>query len=296
MKRVFSFTDAVRFQLGAALILVPLLSAPCAADAAADKKLPVLEPIEARYDIYLGGVHLARAQITYQSRPQFYVMDVAAQTHGMWYKLFPWNVSIKSEGVLGDTKLKPAKYVNTTAWKHQPKTTTLDYAPDGKVKVSFVNDSNDEKRDQVPPEMLRSTLDPVSSVLQLMGNLAMDNSCNATAPVFDGKRRFDVKTTDKGEATLSLPKYNVYSGDVRNCEVQFEMIAGKWRDRERSKFWLNSKGEADRPPFTVSLAHVSPQAPYIPVRVEGKSGYGLIVVHLTGWKYGNELKREAKLR
>ncbi|MDD5585986.1 MAG: DUF3108 domain-containing protein, partial [Alphaproteobacteria bacterium] len=154
------------------------------------------------------------------------------------------------------------------------------------VTPEFIpHEEPDKNREIVTAEQRRGSLDPLSVILQLLGDLAVNKSCAVTEPAFDGKRRFDLRSEDKGWEDTDPQGYGMYSGKARRCDVYFKMIAGKWLDREHSLFWQYVDGDKGRHPFRIWLAALSPELPELAVRVESPSAWGRIVVHLKGWRY-----------
>jgi len=131
----------------------------------------------------------------------------------------------------------------------------------------------------------RGALDPMTALLQMLANVSMQDSCNMTVKVFDGKRRFDITGMDAGYESIDSNSYGMFKGKARACDAAFKMIAGEWKDRKPTRFWQKSETEAGRAPFHIWLARVAPELPELPVRLETGSVYGLVVINLAKWRY-----------
>jgi len=134
----------------------------------------------------------------------------------------------------------------------------------------------------------RGALDPVTALLQMLAHVAVDQSCDVKVPVFDGKRRFDLNGEDRGEENVDDKDYGVYSGPARVCSVDFTMIAGEWKDREKNRFWEKEGGGQGRDPFHIWLASLDTKLPELPVRLDSTSAFGDVYVHLTQWHYATK--------
>jgi len=249
--------------------------------------IPPLPPIYTTYDIYVGGVHLVAAQIWFEEQGSLYHAVVKANTYGVWARFFPWNTVLDAHGrIIGD-RFAPQEFYTRDEWNHKPKITKLHFDGAGDVAPEFDPPSHDENREEVTKEQRIGSLDPVTALLQMLAHVAVDSSCVIPVPVFDGKRRFDITGRDEGYDRVDGDDYGVYNGKARLCGADFKMISGEWKDREHARFWQKSETEQGRDPFHIWLASPADGLPEIPVRLESGSIAGLIVVHLSSWRYAS---------
>lgn len=256
-------------------------------------KIPALPPIIATYDVYVGGLHFLQADILFREQKQRYHIRVHAHTYGYLYKLLKWDGLISAQGRIKGERFVPAVYSNIDTWRDKPKTTWLRFDTKGNVTPQFDPPNTDQNRESVNAGERRGALDPESALLQMLANVAVNDSCAGTVPVFDGKRRFDLIGEDRGGETINEGSYGIFKGDARLCDVSFNMIAGEWKDeREKHRFWDRPDGQSAREAFHIWLGRVANDVPELPVRLESGSVWGLVVVHLTKWHYAtpDELK------
>lgn len=248
--------------------------------------IPALKPIQADYDVYVGGVHLLDAHFFFHEEPPKYHVTAHITTHGFWNWAFPWQADLFSDGHINGARFEPALHKNTSQWNEDSKTIRMRFNDKHQIMTEFVpHEEPDKNREIVTPEQTKGSLDPLSVVLQLLGDLAVNKSCAANEPAFDGKRRFDLISEDMGYGDTDPQGYGMYQGQARRCDVRFKMIAGKWLDREHSLFWQYMDGEKGHEPFRIWLATLAPELPELAVRAESPSVWGRIVVHLKSWRY-----------
>jgi hypothetical protein len=254
--------------------------------------IPQLPPILTTYDVYVGGLHFLTANILFQEEAGKYNTHLKAHTYGYIYKFLKWDGDVSSTGEIEGDRFMPAAYRNLDTWKDKPKATKLQFDDKGNISTAFEPPNNDQNRDMVTDEQKRGALDPATALLQMLAHVAVDKSCTVRVPVFDGKRRYDLEGQDQGIEQVDESDYGTYSGPARLCDVDFSMIAGEWKDREKNRFWEKEKGGQGRDSFHIYLASVAPELPELPVRLESSSVWGLIMVHLTNWHYAtsDELK------
>ncbi len=247
-------------------------------------QLPVLKPVIAEYDIYVGGLHLSRH--VFREDENRFDIRAHARTRGFWGWMLPWRADLESQGRIEVSRFKPETHKNASTWKDETKTIAFNYDRNQNINVVFEpSETPSEERNIVSDKEKRGALDPLSGILQLLGDLAVNKHCWGSEPLFDGRRRFDLVGEDKGRGFTDPDEYGLYKGEARRCDVHFNMVAGEWKDRERSRFWMHKDGTPGREPFEIWLAQLSPDLPELAVRAESPSAWGRIAVHLKGWRY-----------
>src|SRR5207244_505140 len=80
---------------------------------------------------------------------------------------------------------------------------------------------------EVPPEQQKNTFDPLSAVMFLTSGVAVsaDNPCGVTAPVFDGRRRYNIELAKIKDTTISMDN-GLYKGHGVVCSVKYRQLAG----------------------------------------------------------------------
>jgi hypothetical protein len=292
MRRIFALTVALFLLAGSALPSHAQPAAPHMKKSEPGTQIPKLPPVMTTYEIYVGGLHFLTADILFQEEGGTYKTRMHAHTAGYLYKVLKWDGEVSSTGRIKGDHFEPIAYHNIDTWRDKPKTTELDFDNNGNIKANFDPPNTDQNRNTVTDAQKQGALDPVTALLQMLAHVAIDQDCNVSVPVFDGKRRFDLNGEDKGLEIVDEKDYGIYSGAARLCSVDFNMIAGEWKDREKNKFWEKENGEQGRDAFHIWLASVGDGMPALPVRLESASSWGPIIGHLTNWHYATsaELK------
>ena len=100
--------------------------------------------------------------------------------------------------------------------------------------------------------------------------------CNATFPVFDGRRRYDLTLADRGELTLKQTPFSVFQGKALVCAINANMLGG--HKREKSKYTTTS-GEK-----LVYVGRPLKDGPILPVGLTVETAYGTLTGHLVSIK------------
>lgn len=248
--------------------------------------IPLLPAVVMHYDIYVGGIHIVEADILFQEEIGHYRTRVNAHTYGVWYKLLPWDTVLESSGGISVDHFTPTEFYTRDQWGHKPKITKIHFDKNGYPAAEFDPPSDDANREPVSAEEKRNSLDPVAALLQMLAHVAITKNCDVKVPVFDGHRRFDLTGVDGSDEYIDEKDYGVYKGQARLCKASFTMISGAFKEGvEKDRFWQRSDKKAGRDPFAIYLASVSPDLPDLPVRLESRSVWGWIMMHLSSWRY-----------
>jgi hypothetical protein len=255
--------------------LVILTGTAYAADA------PVKPAVGLDYKIYIGGLEALKATVTIAADSAHYDVEIQATTAGAIGKVMPWTVNVASKGNVADGVLKPLAHTQNNNFQGKDRSVTLTYdGQGGFLNRAVVPDANEDQRDPVPPEMTQNTLDIVSGVLEGLRLVDRTGSCNGKAPVFDGRRRFDLIYSDDGHEMLESSGVAIYSGDALKCAVKVEPVAGFWRKNQKKFFSRRVNGEDQVVPIEVYIARVGAAKVEAPVRVESTSPFGPLVMNL----------------
>jgi len=234
------------------------------------------EPVRLGYTIYAGGFHVLDASIVLDLGRDGYTVEVNAQTQGILGTLFPWRTLARSDGKLNAGEAQPRIHRQTGTWRGQDRAVSLYYDGSGSVLAEVRPPDDPAEREPVPPELVPGTTDPLSAVLSVASAVAVGRGCSETVPVFDGRRRYDLTFQAMGSRNLPPSRYSVFSGPAVQCQVTSKVLAGNWR----KDGGLTSDDEK-KTPFSLMLAPVVEGMPPIPVRLEGQSRFGEVIMHLT---------------
>lgn len=241
-------------------------------------------PVVADYEVFAGGLHVLTSSLEINLRDQSYDARIGAQLAGMPGWFVEWGAEVQSGGAIEGGQLDPELYVLDRVRRGESQKTTLDFGREGEVDVSFDPIRNDSNG-LVPPDLLPESLDPLSGLLSIIHRVTEGGECEATVPVFDGRRRYDLVFTDQGMHEVRPSRLSVFAGAARRCRMQLEPVAGAFRDEDDDDddgggFWSTDPESARRRRLDIWLAEPIAGGPVLPVRMVGRSSIGAVVVHL----------------
>lgn len=265
-----------------------LFAMPVVADAGYENvslRYDVVEPrkLDLTYDVYAGGFKALKAGLGLDLDKNAYDMELAAETQGFIGDLFPWSASYSTSGHAEDGELIPTLYTSKSAWRKKVKFTEMTYDPKGNVlKTTTQEGEKTTVNRDIKKELAENAVDMLTGTLLMMQNAKNSNKCEGSFPVFDGKRRFNIKLKDEGTAIIAKSDYSQFSGEALKCTITVEPVAG-FKEKDKKRGWMavqsHTAGHNKLP--TIWLARLEQDGPVVPVRMEIGSDYGSVVAHLT---------------
>lgn len=226
---------AACFRASAAAILAALLTlAGTPANAA---EWPV--QVTAAYRITFNGFEIGTFQFTSTMGPSGYVLAGDAELSAL-LGVFTWRGATRSSGTVAGEAPKPIAY-------------TFDFSSNtkaGSVKMAF-NGGGVANISSVPPDApqpdivpvrdqhLKDVLDPLSAVMALTRGAPV-NPCGRKISIFDGKQRFDLLLSLRGQQPIEEATPSGQPGIAYICQVKYVPIAGYRKGEETRQMADNS--------------------------------------------------------
>lgn len=262
-----------------------LLAAHCAS-AAAFPPLPLARPgstaptplpeaprqkVEAQFTIYLGGFLFAVGNFTADFTDDTYRLNTLLTTAGLPRAFYEAEFRLSSEGRLESGRVRPDRYVSNSREKSSARKITLDYDSDAMPHMTAVPPYEPGDLVDVAPYQQIGTQDPVSAALVPVAGEA--SPCDRTIPVFDGRRRYDLKLTYDSEKKMT-PRGLSSPRKVIVCNVRYVPVA----PIEKRKFTeMLSRNDS----IKVWFAPFDGGRVYLPVRLQLRTPLGGAVMELT---------------
>lgn len=193
---------------------------------ATDDKTPT-SSLDLTYDLYAGGISLGRVGMSAHFQGNDYKAVSTLETRGIVNAFWQSKIEAASNGRLSSGRVQPAVYDSYSQnRKAERRQVTLTFGPEG--PKSLVSDPPyPESRYPVPETQQKQTLDPLSAVIFLTTAISANDAkpCDAVAPIFDGRRRYDVALSFVKKTNVKMDN-GLYTGPVLVCQVHYNQIAG----------------------------------------------------------------------
>ncbi len=228
------------------------------------------------YELWKGGFHALDLEAGLLQGGEDYSVKFAARTRGFIGWIFPYLLEGEADGKLAGAGPRPNQFATLARSGDDESRRAISYLEDGSLRTwSDPPRTADEDEEAVPAQMREDTLDPASAILAVIDAVSRQGQCTGAYPVYDGARRYDLNVSLVGESPLAPSRYNTYSGPATLCSVAVNKLSG-FRDK--------AKRGGVPTIIKVWLAPVAGAKPAVPVRLEGKSDLGNLMIHLVDAK------------
>jgi hypothetical protein len=262
-----------QFFLSLAVSLALSGPALAAGGAASDAAGPASQ-FQMAMTIYAGGITLGKMDIDATVRGTDYHAVSNLQTTGVVNAFWQAEIQATSSGKLSQKNLTPALYdsfdINRTG-KKQEVSLTYDSANPPRL---YADPPYSTTGYEVKPEDQKATLDPLSAVMFIVSGAGTAGApCTVTAPVFDGRRRYDIEMSKVKDVDIKMDN-GLYAGHASLCQIKYHQLSGfKPRViRANESFPTINAWVATFPSAVKGSDYV------VPLRVWADSSYGVVAV------------------
>ncbi len=268
-------------RLALATTLMACATLPAAAQGGAAAAQTTQAPdsrLEIALTLYAGGVTMGKVDMDATVRGDDYRVVSHLQTDGVANAFWKATIQATSSGKLAGKSLTPALYDSFTIRRDgQKQQVSLTYA--NNAPRLFAEPAYNTAQWPVKQEDQRNTFDPLSAVMTIVsGSLAQSgNPCALTAPVFDGRRRYNIEMKKVRDIDIRLDN-GVFQGKGMLCQLKYVQVAG---------FRPTVLREKDRYPLInvwMTTVKGGTREYTVPVRVWAETSYGVIAAVATQLK------------
>ncbi|HWA91944.1 MAG TPA: DUF3108 domain-containing protein [Rhizomicrobium sp.] len=231
--------------------------------------------------LYAGGITLGKVDMDATIRGDDYHVVSNLETSGVVNAFWQAQIQATSNGKIEPKALKPALYDSfDTNHSGKRQEVSLTYENDQPVRM-YANPKFPTSGYEVKPEQQKSTVDPLSAVMLITSGVgaSADNPCAVTAPVFDGRRRYNVEISKVKDTQIKMDN-GLYKGHALVCEIRYKQLAGFKPKiiKENESFPKINAWVATFPSAVAGRPYV------IPLRVWADTQYGVVAAVATALK------------
>ena len=190
---------------------------------ATDRQLSVNgEPIDLRltYDFYLAGLPVAVAKLQARIDDERYNAVTALKTVGVVGFFFDTEMVSSVDGArIEGNALLPALFEMRWRTKEDGQNVRMLFSDDAPESVE-ASPPFKKKSYEVDPTNQTGALDPMSAIVAAFLPGSVENVCQRTLPVFDARKRFDVRFTKR------LREYEKGGQQLIECQGEYVRLAG----------------------------------------------------------------------
>jgi Protein of unknown function (DUF3108) len=231
-------------------------------------------PIEARYHISVGGLHIGTAQFSGQVTAQAYRASLNAQLTGLAGALTSGRGAVTVSGVIQGARPLSSGYALSANNSQISRTIQIGMNA-GNISQVVIEPPFEPKDDRVPvlEHHRRNVADPVSALMMPVagnGDMLAPENCNRTIPVFDGVQRFDISMSHSETRAVNDARKG-YVGHALVCKVRYAPVAGH-RPIPATDYMTSNRD------MTVWLVPVEGSRTLVPYRIQVKTQLGNLLI------------------
>jgi Protein of unknown function (DUF3108) len=213
------------FSLGLACLLALTGPALAAGGVGAESAGPASQ-FQMAMTIYAGGITLGKMDIDATVRGSDYHAVSNLETSGVVNAFWQAEIQATSSGKVSPKNLTPVLYdsfdINRTG-KKQEVSLTYDSANPPRL---YADPAYSTTGYEVKPEDQKATLDPLSAVMFIVSGAGTAGTpCTVTAPVFDGRRRYNIEMSKVKDVDIKMDN-GLYAGHAALCQIKYHQLSG----------------------------------------------------------------------
>ncbi len=234
------------------------------------------------YDVFAGGIHAVKANLTLKISPHSYSAKLEAGTQGFLKSLVPWVGLFESQGWHKKNIFYPKHHHTMSGWKED--LDVKDYRYDRNrnfLGLTHIEDGKDKSPKSIAPALTKGTTDILAATLEVMGKVYNGGLCEGASDVFDGKRRFAMIFKNHGPKQLKKSNSAPFEGPAQECTIEIKPVAGEWSKKPRGWLSIQEQGRKAGTIPTLWMAKIPNINVAVPVKIRVKTNYGTLFMHLT---------------
>jgi hypothetical protein len=195
--------------------------------------------VRALYDVNFNGFSVGSFEFQAQAEAQAYTLTGNASL-SILLGAITWTGATRSSGMIVDQAPKPAAFAFDVKAGSRASTTRMGFS-DGIVTSVLHQPPAPPKPDTIPvrEQHLQGVVDPLSAMMLLSRGTGA-NACERRIPIFDGRERFDLVFSRKGEMRITEQQPSGQPALAQVCRVRYLPIAGHKVDSE-TKFMASNE-------------------------------------------------------
>lgn len=217
------------------------------------------ETVTAHYAAYAAGLNVIVMDATFELTPALYRLQLDYRTTGTFGVFVRSQQSTIAQGSFAAGRAEPRRFASSGVLRGEQRKTEIDYQ-DGQPVVRQLVPPSDKEREAVAADQQRGTIDTLSAMAQLLGQVNRTGRCDGIVQTFDGRRLASLRSWTVGMAPIPASSVSSFSGPALHCDFEGRQLGGFMLDQDRATLQQPQRGSA-------WFAAVSPGGPMLPVRI-----------------------------
>jgi hypothetical protein len=218
--------------IGATALLLVSLTATSPVYSAGGEYLPDDDPVstlDLSFRLYAGGIPFGDATMAARIQGDQYLASSTIETSGLINRWWESKIEAASNGSIAPSLVKPFRYDNFTTRRGRRQEYVISFREDGPDSI-YTNPQREYDEEELPPsaDEARHSMDPLSAMVYLVNSYDANGAtpCQTVAPVYDGRRRYDVTFRFVESENIRMDN-GLYEGPAMTCEIVYRQVAGE---------------------------------------------------------------------
>lgn len=245
--------------------------------------------VSVAYSIAFWGIPFGNTSFDGRFSGDGYAASSHFETRGVVSLFWQATIDASTVGRFGAQMLMPRDY-DSYYRRGDSKKERVKVTFDNGAVTTFADPPYNTTKFPVSDDQKRGAIDPMSGVTLVLTGLKADrtNPCGTVAPVFDGRRRYDIEFTYLKDEPVTLAG-GLFKGVAHLCQLHYRQIAG-------FKQKILKEGAA-LPPIFGDFGDVpAPGAPnghyVVPLKLWSHVSWGTVSVVLTNLRSSSDASKE----
>jgi Protein of unknown function (DUF3108) len=178
-----------------------------------------------RYRVFWLGLPVFRGSVTARALDGQYALAFDSEATGLLRVLRRSRIHASAVGAIEPARYRAFRYQLRARWMRKHRSIDLTYRRNGGFSLA-VSPPERDKREPVPQAIAAAAFDPLTALLHSTTVPLDTPACSLTVPIFDGRRRFDVRLEPAGKARLKHPVSPLIDREAVKCRIHVRRIAG----------------------------------------------------------------------
>jgi hypothetical protein len=216
----------IRSTLVSAAVAAAVFATPSSSIDATAAEPQVAGSIAVAYSIAFWGIPFGETNYQGRFSETGYAASSHFETSGIVSLFWQAVIDASANGKISPRSLDPRQYDSFYRRGGDKKERVQVTFKDGAVKT-FADPPYDTSKFPVTDSEKREAVDPMSAVTLILSGIRADhaNPCGTAAPVFDGRRRYDIEFTYLKDELVTLPA-GLFHGTAHLCQLHYRQTAG----------------------------------------------------------------------
>jgi len=198
-------------------------------DASAASDHPAFRMVT-QYRVYWLGLPVFKGSVTSRTLDGRYSLAFESEATGILRVLRRSTIRADAAGAIEPVRYRAFHYRMRAKWKEKRRSIDLTFERDGRFQLA-VSPPERDKREPVPQPVAAAAFDPLTALLHSTTVPLDTPACSITVPIFDGRRRFDVRLEPAGTEQLKRLVSPLLEHEAVKCRIHVRRIAG-FTDKE----------------------------------------------------------------